>query len=858
MVEFDDGSGSSLFVAGSFTGAGNSAAQGVARWDGTDWHALGAGIHGLVMALAVFDDGSGPALFAGGLFQQAGGVPAANIAKWNGTTWSSVGSGVNSAITSMVVFHDGSSTQLYVAGPSLAGSTPLGGVGRWNGTSWSTAGMFGSTVNVLTVHDFGGGGPLLVAGGDFLTVNSTPALRIAVGNGTIWQPLGSGFDDRVRSLASHGSDLIAGGMFNFSGSTNVSKVARWNGSSWAPLGAGLDNFCETLRSADLGSGAKLYAGGAFANSGSTVARNLAVWDGTSWSELGGGCSDLPEVLFQYPSVVGGSLFVGGSLSEFGGSPRAGLSRWTGSSWEVVAGPFHQDVSGPMFAALVADLGSGSRLYCGGNFNRVGTVSALRVAAWDGAMWSALGTGIGTASASEVDTLAVYDDGTGSKLYAGGTFFDPTLTLPSYIAAWDGSQWSWVGFGTSNSVLALKVFDEGSGPRLFAGGVFTNASGVPANRVARWDGMNWSDVGGGTDGSVKSMAVYDDGTGPALFVAGSFTTAGGQPAANLAKWNGTTWTGIVPGLDAIVNQLEVLDDGTGPALYVRGDFNTAGGLSIARLARYRNGTWSSLGAGPGIPNLSVVGGYNDGGGPAIYAVGSVALPGSSESSCPIRKWDGVQWSVVPEELRNAGGTNVSARELCVFDPGAGKGPSLFFMGSFTGVGSISSRSIAEYRGCAQPFATLCPGDGSSAACPCGNSGAAGHGCAHSGSVTGARLDASGVPRVVQDTLQLTTTDALNGPGLFFQGTDSMAGGNGVSFGDGLLCAGGSITRLWIAFATAGSAQYPTPGSDPAISVQGGCVVGTSYTYQVWFRDADPVFCSSSLFNLTNGVRVTWRP
>ncbi|MFH0983162.1 MAG: hypothetical protein V2A79_16705, partial [Planctomycetota bacterium] len=49
------------------------------------------GMNDYVWALTVFDDGTGPALYAGGGFTTAGGVSANYIAKWNGTQWSALG-----------------------------------------------------------------------------------------------------------------------------------------------------------------------------------------------------------------------------------------------------------------------------------------------------------------------------------------------------------------------------------------------------------------------------------------------------------------------------------------------------------------------------------------------------------------------------------------------------------------------------------------------------------------------------------------------------------------------------------------------------------------------------------------------
>ena len=87
-----------LYIGGSFTTVGGVFADNVAKWKGTSWSALGAGVSGsvgriggpFVSALAV----SGTNLYVGGGFTNAGGVPVSSIAQWNGSAWSGVGSGV--------------------------------------------------------------------------------------------------------------------------------------------------------------------------------------------------------------------------------------------------------------------------------------------------------------------------------------------------------------------------------------------------------------------------------------------------------------------------------------------------------------------------------------------------------------------------------------------------------------------------------------------------------------------------------------------------------------------------------------------------------------------------------------------
>jgi hypothetical protein len=159
---------------------------------------------------------------------------------------------------------------------------------------------------------------------------------------------------------------------------------------------------------------------------------------------------------------------------------------------------------------------------------------------------------------------------------------------------------------------------------------------------------------------------------------------------------------------------------------------------------------------------------------------------------------------------------------------------------------------------QPSTIACAGDGSATACPCGNASASGSGAGCLSSLaSGGKLRSTGAARTSSDGLALLATQVPNGPGLYFQGTSLMNGGLGITFGDGLLCAGGTITRLGVVFASGAASQYPRTGIDPRLSLQGAVNAGDVKTYQVWYRDADVSFCSSSVFNLTNALSVAWQ-
>jgi len=156
---------------------------------------------------------------------------------------------------------------------------------------------------------------------------------------------------------------------------------------------------------------------------------------------------------------------------------------------------------------------------------------------------------------------------------------------------------------------------------------------------------------------------------------------------------------------------------------------------------------------------------------------------------------------------------------------------------------------------QPPTKFCRGDGSSDPCPCGNDGGPGRGCGNSSNPLGASLDFTGTSSIAAGDLTLISSGApATAPVQFFQGTALLSH---FAFGDGLRCVFGTHIRLGTKISTAGTAMYPEPG-DLSIAVRGGVSSGDVRGYQVWYRDADPGFCSVDVFNITNGVRVTWGP
>ncbi len=208
--------GTDLYVGGGFSSAGGTTAHAVAKWDGSNWAPLGTGLSstGLnsneVSSLAVI----GTDLYAGGWFTRAGNLQVDHIAKWDGSNWSALGVGMTDGVESLAVM----GTDLYVGGWFSYH------IAKWDGSDWSTPGI-GMNYNVGALACIGTD---LYAGGSFTMAGGIAANRIARWNGDTWSALGTGMNSHVMALASIGMDLCAAGYFDTVGTTASAHVAIAN------------------------------------------------------------------------------------------------------------------------------------------------------------------------------------------------------------------------------------------------------------------------------------------------------------------------------------------------------------------------------------------------------------------------------------------------------------------------------------------------------------------------------------------------------------------------------------------------------------------------------------------------------
>ena len=331
---------------------------------------------------------------------------------------------------------------------------------------------------------------------------------------------------------------------------------------------------------------------------------------------------------------------------------------------------------------------------------------------------------------KVTAAAVYDDGSGSALYLGGSSLLASGSTYGLIR-WNGDAWVGIAGAPAYTIRALTAYDDGSGPDLYVGGSFTTAGGIAVKGLARWNGSAWSDVGGGVTwealssgvctasaGSVYAFQVLDEGSGPALFVGGSFTKVGaGVPSEMVARWTAAGWTGYggpaacySTGGGAVTPKtyaLAAYDDGSGPALFAGGYFSAIAGVPARDVAKLADGVWTPLGNGigrvvsgvaqPSMVNALAV--FDSGEGLELVAAGLFNRAGDGDDAKnSVARWNGTRWAPLGDGLDIVYTTlqiQAGIQALSVFDDGSG--PALYALGKV--LGSSPFGSVARWNGTA---------------------------------------------------------------------------------------------------------------------------------------------------------------
>ena len=523
LCVWDDGTGARLYAATDIY-----AGWGVCKWTGASWSKCGTfSGSGWVNTLCVHDDGGGERLYAGGDFSAPGGLDSDNVARWNGSAWEAVGAGLSgaTAIMALASLDDGEQCRLY-AGGTGCDDRPLW---CWTGHTWHVCGdvlldqdngsLAVGTINTLVAH-----GKKLVVGGGFVwraLADGGLLRRVAtLVDDDYYAELDYGVNATVHALAFYDGALIAGGTFTREGHNDLRYIGVWNAADeeWAELGEACNGAVYALAIFDE----DLYAAGDFTGFGDVETLRIARWNGSQWAAVGVINGPVYALL---TNDAGTMLWIAGHFDRAGG--QAGhlcLTSWDGDSWAALITDIEADDDNPAIRALVQD---GTDLYVGGNFCEIEGVSCNNVARYDINLgtWHACGGGVD----GVVRSIAVHD----GKIYVGGEFTTIEGGTPcDYIAAWDSNTSTWTATGASNPPywMGPVTVMTSHGGALYVGCYGTQNSWYdePSWRVRKLESGSWEKIGGdaaSVSDEILAVVFGDAGTGDRMYIGGRFTSGG---------------------------------------------------------------------------------------------------------------------------------------------------------------------------------------------------------------------------------------------------------------------------------------------------------------------------------------------
>lgn len=296
-------SGNNVFVGGQFTQAGLLSVNNIARWDGTNWSALGSGIGGGLVTAITIHNGR---VYVGGAFTSAGGAPANNVAYWESGSWNFMQGGVDGWVRSLEV---GPDNRVYAGGDfthaGLGFSRQASYLIRWSGSDWDTSAptpgyqvmslAFGPDALYARVNRqvenyvwlfqgsvwpevvSGGQVPGAIKGDGVFVYEFSPWLRrrnSALGTSTLLgTPVGS-----IWSVWPDGVNTYAGGSFTSMDGVPTANIAVRGTNGWSALGSGVGgtNLAPAVR-AIAKSGDRVYVGGNFLAAGGKPSPHFAIW-----------------------------------------------------------------------------------------------------------------------------------------------------------------------------------------------------------------------------------------------------------------------------------------------------------------------------------------------------------------------------------------------------------------------------------------------------------------------------------------------------------------------------------------------------------------------------------------------------
>ena len=457
-------------------------------------------------------------------------------------------------------------------------SQPVGSFPRIDGT-------------VRAVVSDGSGG--WYVGGDFTLVGDQQRLDLAhiASDGSV-TPFNPGTDGVVYALAlsADGSILYVGGYFFTLGGANRHHLAAVRTADGVVLDhlPWLDSSVYAMvLSPD---GTVLYLGGEFSNIGGVWRMHLAALRTADGSLVDYFAPDPDWPVFALAlSSDGAILYAGGDFSTICGEPRSRIASIYTLDGSLTS--FRSDADGRVSALARY----GSVLFAGGSFHNIGGPFSGQPRNYIAALDASTGSPNPFDPNADAEVNVLWP--TGSRLFVGGAFTRIGGQSRNRLAALDP-----VGGGTDsfNPDAGGQVYCAAlAGNILYAGGSFVSIGGQSRNRLAAIDAATGqaTSFNPGANGVVYALEISPDRR--ILYAGGDFTSLGGDARNRLAAIDTSTGqaTSLNPGANGVVYALELSPDGL--TLYVGGDFTSLGGQSRNRLGAVDTASGQPTGLNPYI-------------------------------------------------------------------------------------------------------------------------------------------------------------------------------------------------------------------------------------------------------------------
>ena len=368
--------------------------------------------------------------------------PDGNWCKWNGAGYDNLlkGQGTVQGLNGIIYcMAEGPDHKIYVGGAftNAGGVTTADYLARWNPVSEAWESVIAGVTGSVTAMAFDANGDLYI-GGTFTNLGDT--------NG-----------DYIVKI------------------TNAAGVAGTANPAFVSLGTGLQPhqmYTTSVNNIVINPNGTVYVGGIFATAGGVAGtENIARWVTNKWYALGTGLNSYVYAMALSPANI---LYIGGAFTN---AEYPYLCKWTGSALAVVG--TNTDINGVVRALDFTPMGL---LYVGGDFTNAGGIPAAdKIAKWNGASWSALGTGANNSVYNiTVGTSGVgIPEATGNAYVSGNFTAVGSLTLADRAAIWRNGAWQRFDIDLPGSGIVYAVLPALDGSLYVAGNFSTTASSANA-------------------------------------------------------------------------------------------------------------------------------------------------------------------------------------------------------------------------------------------------------------------------------------------------------------------------------------------------------------------------------------------